>query len=282
MPMPLVSVITPTHKRPDMLAEALASVRAQTFEDYEIIVVSVGEGLEMGKRSLAVATEFGARWFMLPKGNPSVARNFAVRRAEGEWMAFLDDDDIWLPYKLERQLAAAGKERADMVSCDYVEFLPDGYENIRQPRLPEGWIYPKGTSHHIWWAQPSSVLLRKTVFDRIGGFDPYQRYAEDIDLWRRVSWQHALYQVEEVLMRCRCGHASMMRNRRAAYCYDLRHFIKMQFDTPKEFRSTLPSSVLFVWPILEKILIPKLLRQPFHPERLQRKWKMIKSWVAQS
>jgi glycosyltransferase involved in cell wall biosynthesis len=280
--MPLVSVVIPTHNRPDFLSEALASVRAQTFTDYEIIVVSNGESSEMAERSLAVAAQFGARWFMLPEGNPSLARNFAAGQAEGEWLAFLDDDDIWLPHKLERQLAAAGEESADMVSCDYIAFFLNGRQNTWQPRLPDGWTYTKGLSHYIWWAQPSSVLVRKTAFDRAGGFDPHQLYAEDRDLWRRVSWRHTLCQVEEALMRYRCGHASLMLNRRAVCRYDLRHFIKMRFDTPQEFRSTLPNAAIFVLPRLAELVIPKLLRQPFHPERLQRKWKMIKSWVAQN
>jgi len=98
-----------------MLAEALASVRAQTFTDYEIIVVSNGESGETQARSHAAAARHGARYFSLPIGNLSIARNFGIGEAKGAWIAFLDDDDIWLPAKLERQIAAANQTDASMI-----------------------------------------------------------------------------------------------------------------------------------------------------------------------
>src|SRR5260221_8617571 len=102
---PLVSVVIPTHNRPDMLAEALASVRAQTFTDYEVLVVSNGEHHELRAVSRVVAHKHDCRYFELAKGAVSAARNFGVKQAKGEWIAFLDDDDLWLPNKLEQQLS---------------------------------------------------------------------------------------------------------------------------------------------------------------------------------
>src|SRR6266852_5744847 len=118
--MPLVSVVIPTHNRPQLLAEAIASVRAQTFTDYEIIVVSNGESADMRHASGMAAA--GCQYFELPRGNASAARNFGIAHATGEWIALLDDDDLWLPEKLERQLEEAKSSGADMVTCDYIEF----------------------------------------------------------------------------------------------------------------------------------------------------------------
>lgn len=92
---PLVSVVIPTHNRPQMLAEALGRVRAQTFTDSEILVLSNGENANMLQASRAVATAYG-RCFELAAANVSVARNFGIARPKGEWIAFLDDDDLWL------------------------------------------------------------------------------------------------------------------------------------------------------------------------------------------
>src|SRR6266404_3543486 len=100
---PCISVIVPTHNRPEMLAEALASVRSQTFTDYEIIVVSNGESAEMRRTSREVAA--GCVYLEFDCGNVSFARNAGIKRASGDWIAFLDDDDIWLANKLERQIA---------------------------------------------------------------------------------------------------------------------------------------------------------------------------------
>jgi glycosyltransferase involved in cell wall biosynthesis len=106
--MPLVSVVIPTHHRSDMLAEALASVRAQTFTNYEIIVVSNGEMPENRKRSEAVTTAAGAAWSALPFGNSSAARNFGVAQAKGDWIAFLDDDDGCLKNSQSKQTLPNG------------------------------------------------------------------------------------------------------------------------------------------------------------------------------
>jgi glycosyltransferase involved in cell wall biosynthesis len=256
--MPLVSVVVPTHNRPEFLAEALASVRAQTFPDYEIIVASNGESAETGERSHAVAALHGASWFTLDEGNVSVARNFGVERAEGEWIAFLDDDDIWLPNKLERQVVEAHRIGADMVSSDYIEFYADGREIICQPRLLGGWSHTRGLNHLFWWAPPSGVIIRKSALDAADGFDPRLRYCEDIDLWRRVSWRHRIHHLEETLFRYRQGHASVMQHERTRYLYDLRCFFKSHFDTPGDLRDTL-AGASFVWNRVMIICFPKWL-----------------------
>src|SRR5262245_34191351 len=128
--MPLVTVIVPTHNRPGLLAEALASVRAQTFTDHAAIAVSNGHDSPTRRESQAVAADHNCRYFAISKGNQSAARNFAAAHGRCRWIAFLDDDDIWMPQKLERQLAEAECTGADMISCDYIEFHVDGREVI--------------------------------------------------------------------------------------------------------------------------------------------------------
>jgi glycosyltransferase involved in cell wall biosynthesis len=184
---PLVSVIVPTHNRPEMLAEALASVRAQTFTDYEIIVVSNGELPRTAAASQKVAVLAGARWFVLADGNVSAARNFGIERTKGEWIAFLDDDDLWLPDKLERQMKALEITGADMIACDYVESYRDGSKVLQRPRLLPGVSYLEGLNHLQWWAATPSVVVRRSVVQAVNGFDVRLYYGEDVDLWRRIA-----------------------------------------------------------------------------------------------
>src|SRR5260370_3185903 len=174
--MPLISVVIPTHNRPEMLAEAIASVRAQTFTDYEIIGVSNGETDDMRRASRKVAAAHEGVYVELDDGNVCSARNVGIERANGEWIAFLDDDDLWLATKLERQVAEARRTDADLIACDYVKFFPDGREVVERPRVPDGWSYLKAISHQYWWAPPSATLVRKQGFNEIEGFDPRQRY----------------------------------------------------------------------------------------------------------
>jgi glycosyltransferase involved in cell wall biosynthesis len=224
-----------------MLAAALASVRTQTFTDYEIIVVSNGESAEKRRASREAAS--GRVYLELDRGNVSAARNFGIERAKGEWIAILDDDDLWPPNKLERQVAEAKRTGADMIAGDFVEFYPDGREIIVQPRVPEGWSYVKALNHYWWGAATGATLIRRRIFDEIGGFDVRLRYNEDNDMWRRISWHYSIHQMDEIMLRYRKGHQSMMhpRHDRTRHFYDLCHFIKMHLDTPREFRKELPT-----------------------------------------
>jgi glycosyltransferase involved in cell wall biosynthesis len=259
--MPLISVVVPTHNRPEMLAEALASVRRQTIADYEVIVVSNGESENMRILTRACAARYGAV-FELPEGNLPAARNFAIERAKGEWIAFLDDDDIWLPHKLERQLAEAERIGADMVSCDYIEFYTDGQEAIGRRRVPEGWTYTQAICHQRWGAPPSCVIVRKAVLFEVGRFDPAQRFGEDGDLWRRISWRHTIHHVDEPLIRYRKGHGSMTQDRRSISHYDMRHFFKMLLDTPSDLRWAVPSPVTLARRWLFRTYMPWCVRHP--------------------
>lgn len=217
--MPRVSAIVATRNRPQMLAQALDSVRRQTLSDLEIIVVSTGESADMRRASRAAAA--GCLYLALDEGNASWARNHAAARATAEWIAFLDDDDIWLPTKLERQLAAAIGTDADMVTCDTVLFWPDGVERVSRARLP-------GNPSHIgssdagmpaadaaggwrWCVRRSATLVRKSVFDKFGGFDADLNDVDDIDLWHRISLQHRIFHMDDVLCRHRQGHVDAWR-----------------------------------------------------------------------
>jgi glycosyltransferase involved in cell wall biosynthesis len=260
--MPLISVIIPTHDRPDFLAEALASVRAQTFTDYEIIVVSDSETVENRDLSRVIAARFECRYFTVSYRNVAKVRNFALEQAEGEWIAFLDDDDVWLPAKLERQIAEARRTGDDLIACDVVTFFPDGREIIDKYRIPEGWSYVKALSHQQWWGPtPSAVMVRKTALDDVHGFDPNLPTREDTDLWRRISWRHTIFQMDDVLVRYRSGHISLSQDRRESHLNELRHFIKIMRDTPRDLRTAVPSPVTRLrW--LLRWYSPAWLRQP--------------------
>ncbi len=282
--MPLVSVVIPTHNRPEMLAEAIASVRAQTFTDYEIIVVSDGESDDMRRASRKVAAAHDSAYFELDDGNVCSARNTGVERANGEWIAFLDDDDLWLENKLERQVAEARRTGADMIACDYVKFFPDGREVVERPRVINGWPYVKALSHlQYWWAVPSAALVRKRIFDEIGGFDPHQRHGEDMDMWRRISLRHTIHQMDEVLVSYRSGHPSMiqsiLRQERRRLFYELRYYVKMRCDTPRHLRSVLPSAATFVLPRIVAVFAPQWLLHQLHRIRPRTRWIQFRRWL---
>src|SRR5215470_2329418 len=119
--MTLVSIIIPTVDRPAFLREAVASALAQTHREIELIVVLNGatpEAAEAARRHV----DGNICVVEMERGTLAAARNYGMTFARGEWIAFLDDDDVWLPEKVEVQLAAARASGADLINCDYVKF----------------------------------------------------------------------------------------------------------------------------------------------------------------
>lgn len=259
--MPLISIVIPTHNRPEMLAEALASVRRQTFADYEIIVVSNGETDDNRRTSKAVTKANGCAWYVLNDGNVGSARNLGITRAGGRWIAFLDDDDLWMPDKLEKQLAAAEQTGVDMVTCDYIEMHSNGPEKTVRPRF-NGMPPVKAASHQYWWSLPSATMVRAAVFREIGGFDSGLIFAEDCDMWRRISWRHKILQMEEPLVRYRIGHPRMMQRETLKAMFDIAHLLKMRWDTPRDLRWALPEARTFIGERIRPMAVPYWIRQP--------------------
>jgi glycosyltransferase involved in cell wall biosynthesis len=186
---PLVTVIIPTRDRPALLREALASVRAQTFTNYEILVVVNGPDNPQTPATLEAANAADCVVVRVEREGIGPALNAGVRIARGRWIAFLDDDDLWLPNKLEVQLKVADAAAADLVFCDFSMF--DATKSTPHPKLrpppplsaKEGLMlidYGRGCSH---------ALVRRDAILAVGGFDE-SIAAPDWDLWIRLSWRY--------------------------------------------------------------------------------------------
>jgi len=139
--VPAVSVIIPTYNRAALVGEALASVQAQSFRDFEVLVVDDGS-TDATPEVLAAWREVRVLRHPRRRG-VSAARNTGVAFARGEWLAFLDSDDLWLPAKLARQMAyLAG--RPDLSLCQTDETWVRRGARVNQPpthRKVAGWIF---------------------------------------------------------------------------------------------------------------------------------------------
>jgi glycosyltransferase involved in cell wall biosynthesis len=204
----MVSVIIPTYNRRDYLKEALESVFAQSFHEMEVIVVDDGstDGTAAALRSFGDAVRCVAQ----PHSGVSSARNKGIRVAAGEWLAFLDSDDLWLPRKLAVQL-------------DYIEAHP----GIRICQTEEVWIrngcrlnprkYHKKPAGHCFsllldrcLVSPSAVMIHRDIFREVGYFDESLPACEDYDLWLRIGCRYPLGLIEEPLIVKRGGHADQL------------------------------------------------------------------------
>jgi glycosyltransferase involved in cell wall biosynthesis len=193
---PRVSVVIPTYNGERFLAETLRAVLAQTLERTELIVVD--DGSTDGSFAIAAAEAPHARRVRQPNAGVSAARNHGLRLANGEFVVFLDQDDIWHPQMLERQVAwLDAHPEHDVAVCRYQHWHPQshgGYEPAEQlwPPLQEG-ADPEFTGwvHHQFlldcWALTSGTLMRREAVLAVGGFDEALPYSEDWDLWIRLA-----------------------------------------------------------------------------------------------
>lgn len=191
--MACVSIVIPTYNRAHCLGRAVRSVLAQDFDDWELIVVNDGSTDSTKDLLWRLQGIVGDRLIHIETANGGVskARNEGVARAGGEWIAFLDSDDVWLPQKIGFQLQVAEAEQAAMVFTDYFEFT-DRNGIIRTSHefpndMCSGVIYPQLLEVRCNVITCPSVLLRRSVFEEIGGFDESMKICEDIDLWRRAA-----------------------------------------------------------------------------------------------
>jgi glycosyltransferase involved in cell wall biosynthesis len=208
-PPPRVSVIIPTHSRAELVPRAIESVLKQTFRDFELIVVDDGSN-DNTHDVVAAISDPRLQLIRLPKsGGASCARNAGIASARGEWVAFLDDDDEWLPQLLERQLARlAQAPGASAVYCLRAGQVLDGkiVPSPYKPPLPEGDVLDSvlASGHTI---SPCAHIVKRSALLEVGGFDETFSEAEDRDLWLRLAQaSHHFVAVPETLIIVHMGH----------------------------------------------------------------------------
>lgn len=207
--MPAVSVIIPAYNAAAYIATAVDSVLDQKGVTVEILAVD--DGSTDGTWELLGRFGPAVRRVRQANGGPARARNHGARLAAGEWLAFLDADDEWLPHKLAAQLTAAGD--AGLVYTDRYNFGECGRVNERQSdgvRLWEGDVFEPLLRQNF--ITISSVILRRDWFERLGGFDEALIGTEDWDLWLRYAAEGPVRLCREPLTRYRWRRSSLTNN----------------------------------------------------------------------
>src|SRR4030042_1119324 len=175
---PCVSVIIPTYNRAALVAEAVASVLAQTWRDFEVLVVDDGST----DGTAAALAPFAGQVTVLhrpSRGGVSAARNRGIAAARGQWLAFLDSDDLWLPEKLSRQWAFL-EAHPKLLLCQTEETWVRRGVRVNQPlshRKVGGHIFLQSLARCL--VSPSAVLLHRLLIEEHGGFAENLPAAED-------------------------------------------------------------------------------------------------------
>ena len=203
--MPRVSVIIPAYNAAATIAGTVDSVIAQTFQDFEIICVDDGST----DGTLAIVREYGDRVRLIEQANsgPAAARNNGARNSSGEYLAFLDADDVWTPQFLERCVAALEADAAlSLVYCNCA--LADS-EGVALDTSLVGNAFDHAPSLNelltrLWPIMPSAALVRRSAYDKCGGYRDALKGAsfrfEDVDFWIKMREQGVFGYIDEPLI----------------------------------------------------------------------------------
>jgi len=213
--MPKISVIITTFNRPEHLKETVASILKQTFRDFELIVTDNYSNYDFFEL-INNFNDHRIRPFQ-NKNNGIIAvnRNFGIKMATGDYIAFCDDDDLWLPEKLEKQLKIMESDKEIGASYVLYSFLIDNKVLAKKYPRPKrrfnGWIFKDLYLANMMLY--SGIMVRKDVIADVGLFDSDPRIiaAEDYDMGLRISLKYPVKCVPDVLVLCRISSNSMLR-----------------------------------------------------------------------
>lgn len=188
----LISVIIPMYNSAETIIKALDSVKAQTFKCYYDVIV-VNDGSMDKSQELVENYKFDDDRLNLTlinqkNGGVSKARNAGLKNAKGDLIAFLDSDDQWFPDKLEKQTKLLElNPQIDLLGC--------AFDGLYFSNIPDGSLLKIDVNKLIFknYFQPSTVIMRRKVFEEIGYFDENQKYAEDINYFICVASKFNCY-----------------------------------------------------------------------------------------
>ena len=248
---PLVTVVTPAYNIARYIGEAVDSVLRQTFHDFEYLVVDDGS-VDNSTEIIKAHADDDPRFRLVEVENrgPSAARNVGIREARGEYIAFLDGDDRWHPKFLERQLQLIQSLPPDVgaVFCRSRLVLENGTLVFFQWQRAGRYDFDDFLVSDNPARNGSSLLIRKSCFTEVGGFDEDLRYCEDIDMWLRIAansktpilWASKYFLVD---MRLRPGSAT--RNRA-----DIEVALSNMLESQTAKLRRLPAGLAYVRPAL--------------------------------
>lgn len=205
----MISVIIPTYNCDKYICEAIDSVLRQTYSDYEIIVID--DGSTDTTRTIIKNKYSSIRYYYVKNSGVSAARNFGISMAQGELIAFLDADDMWLPEKLEKQAALFNKdEELGLVFTENIFFNEQGVSEFTANKLTR--LMHGDIVRNIFlnsYVVTSTVMVRKSVFDHIGRFEEDLLVAEDDNMWMRIGMKYGIALLDERLAQYRMTKGSL-------------------------------------------------------------------------
>jgi glycosyltransferase involved in cell wall biosynthesis len=213
--MPTVTVVMPTHNRARLLRRAIRSVLAQTYRDFDLVVVD-DASTDDTPDVVAAFTDPRLRYIRLPQNRrAAAARNVGIASSSSRYVAFHDDDDQWLLPKLERQVAAlaAAPDDVGLCLCGHVRISPTGAAYLGGPDWQQKLDFRRGMSSSFALIATPGWLVRRSILERHGVFDERIRSWDDWELGLRL-WRNTRFMLvdEPLFVQDRLEGGGMWRN----------------------------------------------------------------------
>lgn len=235
--MPKVSVIMPVYNGERFLAEAIESVLRQTFEDFELICVNDGST----DRSQDIIDGFSdPRLKSIVQRNAGLpnARNTGIRASKGQYIAFLDCDDLYFPFSLEKRVDyLSSSEGRFLVHSDFIVIDETGVETPLLANSRKNVVTPSGKCFKRLFLEGTvintcSVMIKRDVLKTIGYFDESFFHAEDYDMWLRISYRYPISFISEATVKYRMHTENMSHNTINAEIYSAKALLKAAENVP--------------------------------------------------
>ena len=203
-----ISVIIPTFNRKKSLKRAIQSVLMQSYAPYEIIVID--DGSDDGTKEWLKDNYTNVKYIYQMNSGVSSARNKGIKFARGDWIALLDSDDEWLPSKLKDQANEIESNPAAKFLHTNEIWIRNGVRvnQMKKHKKYGGYIFEKCLD--MCRISPSSVLIKKDIFDEIGMFDETLKVCEDYDLWLRFASKYPVHFLDQPLIKKYGGHSDQL------------------------------------------------------------------------
>ncbi|MGF1524073.1 MAG: glycosyltransferase family 2 protein [Leptolyngbyaceae cyanobacterium] len=272
--MSLISVIIPAYNAERTLGEAIASVMQQTHPNWELIVVDDGS-TDNSRQVVHGFQDDRIRLLTGANRGVAIARNRGIEQAQGDYLAFLDADDIWMPDKLAAQLAALQTQPEAALAyswCDYIDnagrWLCPGKRSIVQDDAYEQLLIAN------FLENASTPLIRRSALAAVGGFDPTLRCSQDRDLYLRLAARYPFVTVPQVQVHYRMSEGAMSSRLREQEADRLKVIERGFAAAPLELQPLRRQSLAHLY----RYLMLRGVEEPLTPQRSKEVAKCL--WLA--
>jgi glycosyltransferase involved in cell wall biosynthesis len=234
---PLVSVIIATYNRAEFIGQAVESAVDQTYGKIEIIVID--DGSTDNTHEVLKKYEGKIKYIYQKRAERSAARNRGFRHSRGDYIAFLDSDDVWLPEKIEKQVEVLN-ERQDVglvyVDVQFIDASGQPFDgHVRWDGRKRDVLYEDLMTNNIVTGTTSSAMIRRACLDKVGLFDESMNTCEDLDLFRRIALHYKFHNISSPLVKFRIHDANTQQDASAMARGWETIVRKISTETPRQF-----------------------------------------------